>query len=45
VRAQTAALIEHIRSHDDSDRDRIAIRLADLPAEDLVWGRKALPVT
>jgi hypothetical protein len=45
VRAHTAALIELIRSHDDSDRDRIATRLAEFPAEDLVWGRKALPVT
>jgi len=44
VRAHTAALIELVRSHDDSDRDRIASRLAELPAEDLVWGRKALPV-
>jgi len=43
VSAHTAALIEAIRSHDDQDRDRIATRLADLPAEDLVWGRKALP--
>ena len=44
VRAHTAALIELVRSHDDSDRDRIASRLAELPVEDLVWGRKALPV-
>ncbi len=45
VSAHTAALIEVIRGHDDADRDRIATRLADLPAEDLAWGRRApLPV-
>ena len=45
VSAHTAALIEVIRGHDDADRDRIASRLADLPAEDLAWGRRApLPV-
>ena len=32
VSAHTAALIEAIRGHDDADRDRIASRLADLPA-------------
>jgi hypothetical protein len=46
VSAHTAALIEVIRGQDDADRDRIAARLADLPAEDLAWGRRApLPVT
>jgi len=45
VRAHTAALIEAIRSHDDPDRDLIAARLAGLPAEDLIWGRRAVPVT
>jgi hypothetical protein len=46
VSARTAALIEAIRSHDDPDRDLIAARLAGLPPEDLVWGRKAaVPVT
>ena len=45
VSAHTAALIEVIRGQDDADRDRIATRLADLPAEDLAWGRRApLPV-
>jgi len=45
VSAHTAALIEVIRGQDDADRDRIAARLADLPAEDLAWGRRApLPV-
>ena len=45
VSAHTAALIEVIRGHDDADRDRIASRLAGLPAEDLAWGRRApLPV-
>ena len=45
VSAHTAALIEVIRGHDDADRDRIAGRLAGLPAEDLAWGRRApLPV-
>ena len=42
VSAQAAALIGAIRGHDDADRDRIATSLADLPAEDLVWGRRAL---
>jgi len=42
VRAHAAALIEVVRSVDDQDRDRIAAKLADLPAQDLVWGRKAL---
>ena len=41
VSAHTAALIEAIRGHDDADRDRIASLLADLPAEDLAWGRRA----
>jgi hypothetical protein len=46
VSAHTAALIEVIRGQDDADRDRIAARLAELPAEDLAWGRRApLPVT
>ena len=38
--AHTAALIGVIRGHDDADRDRIAGRLAGLPAEDLAWGRR-----
>jgi hypothetical protein len=42
VRARTAAAIEAIRTSDDADRDRIATRLADLPADELVWGRKAI---
>jgi hypothetical protein len=42
VSAQAAALIEVIRGHDDADRDRIATRLADLPADDLVWGCRAI---
>jgi hypothetical protein len=42
VRAHAAALIEVVRSVDDQDRDRIVAKLADLPAQDLVWGRKAL---
>ncbi|HEY5399701.1 MAG TPA: hypothetical protein VIL16_30380 [Trebonia sp.] len=45
VSAHTAALIETIRGHDDPDRDLAAGRLAGLPPEDLVWGRKAVPVT
>jgi hypothetical protein len=40
VRAHTTALIEAIRAHDDPDRHRVAIELADLPADDLVWGRQ-----
>jgi hypothetical protein len=40
VRAHTAALIEAIRTHDDPDRDRVATKLADLPTDDLVWGRQ-----
>jgi hypothetical protein len=42
VGAQAAALIAAIRGHDDADRDRIAARLADLPADDLVWGRRVV---
>jgi len=45
VSAHTAALIEVIRSRDDGERDRIAAGLAGWPAEDLAWGRKAVPVT
>jgi hypothetical protein len=43
VRAHTAALIEAIRTHDDPRRDRVATQLADLPADDLVWGRRCFP--
>jgi hypothetical protein len=43
VRAHTAALIEAIRTHDDPHRDRVAAELADLPTDDLVWGRQCLP--
>jgi hypothetical protein len=39
VRTHTTALIEAIRSHDDPDRDRVAVKLAELPADELVWGR------
>jgi hypothetical protein len=42
VRARAAALIEVVRSRDDQERNRIAAKLADLSAHDLVWGRKAL---
>jgi hypothetical protein len=38
VRSHTAALIEAIRSRDDADRDRLAAGLADLPADDRIWG-------
>ena len=38
VRSHTAALIEAIRSRDDADRDRLANGLADLPADDRIWG-------
>jgi hypothetical protein len=38
VRSHTAALIETIRSRDDADRDRLANGLADLPADDRIWG-------
>jgi hypothetical protein len=41
VRAQTAALIDAIRTRDDPDRDRVATHLADLPDDDLVWGRRS----
>jgi hypothetical protein len=40
VRAHAAALIEAIAVHDDPDRAQVAARLAGLPAEDLVWGRR-----
>lgn len=42
VRAHTAALIAVVRSHDDQDRERIAARLAGLPAHEQVWGRAEL---
>ena len=42
VRAHTAALIEAIRTLDAPHRDRIATELADLPTDDLVWGRLRL---
>jgi len=42
VRAHTATLIEAIRTRDDPDRDRIATELADLPADELVWGRQSV---
>jgi hypothetical protein len=45
VRTHAAALIEAVRTPDDHDRNRIAAQLADLPAHDLVWGRKALAST
>jgi hypothetical protein len=41
VRARAATAIEAVRTSDDPDRDRIAAKLADLPAHDLVWGRTA----
>jgi hypothetical protein len=40
VRAHTAALIEAIRAYDDGDRDRVAVQLAGLPDDALVWGRQ-----
>ena len=40
VQAHTAALIGAIQSGDDTDRDRIAARLAGRPARDQVWGRE-----
>ena len=39
VRSHAAALIEAIRSRDDDSRERIAGRLADLPAGQRAWGR------
>jgi len=41
VRSHTAALIEVVREQDDPLRDRIAVQLAVLPAQDRVWGRKS----
>ncbi len=45
VRAHTAGLIEVIRTRDDPDRDRVATKLAALPADDLVWGRQSREAT
>ena len=41
VWAQAAALIEAARSRDDADRGQIAVRLADLPEHDRIWGTGA----
>src|ERR1700761_2089980 len=41
VRRHATVLIESIRAHDDPDRDQAAAGLADLPAPDRVWGRRA----
>ena len=41
VRAHTAALIEAIGTRDEPDRDRVATELAELPTDDLVWGRQS----
>jgi hypothetical protein len=40
VRSHAAALTEAIRSRDDDTRERIAGRLADLPADQRAWGRE-----
>src|ERR1700728_4636176 len=42
VRSHAAALTEAIRSRDDDTRDRIAGRLADLPADQRAWGRETV---
>ena len=43
ARARAAELIEEVRARDDPHRDRITAELADdLPAHDLVWGRRPL---
>lgn len=42
VRTHAAALADAIRTRDDAERDRIAARLAVLPAQERVWGRAAL---
>jgi hypothetical protein len=40
VRSHASALTEAIRSRDDVSREEIAVRLADLPADQRAWGRE-----